>query len=351
MIARRSLLRLAPALLLPRPAMARILGHSGAGGSLPISPDGSSATSPGQFVYNAYGKWGLGALSAPAPGYGGGPFYVATLNGKSIPGQFNTQQIQINYGGEAFLSAPDQIWSQWWKYTLLPNHSVSFLAPTNDGFHGPLPPVFTGYTPSPDGSTISGPSGMLTTADGNWTFGAGPDGNGNWQCLLNGVQIQQNATADMLEVNAQGTMFVHASGFGPGWTAWTQYRLTPVFPSPVAGPIPIDFTYASANAAPIIHNQATTGTAITLTGVSTDPKFAMTPVMSDGSQFTGSVTVPPNDLGDVPFVPTLTAGTITFVSRTNPISSSPHSSNSGAVTVTQNTVPCSLSYYENLLDP
>jgi hypothetical protein len=74
-------------------------------------------------------------------------------------------------------------------------------------------------TVSTDGSVITPSSGgTLSTADGTWSFGTGPDQYGDWQLLLNGAQV--GIGLDM-EVANSGHLYM-ADEPGPSdWWSWS----------------------------------------------------------------------------------------------------------------------------------
>src|SRR5439155_22642000 len=76
----------------------------------------------------------------------------------------------------------------------------------------PTPPALPGsfllpYTPSADGTAISGGTGILTTRDGLWTFGA--SGGGGWQLMRNGVPVWvQGSQPVSIGSSTPGTTYV-----------------------------------------------------------------------------------------------------------------------------------------------
>ncbi len=85
---------------------------------------------------------------------------------------------------------------------------------------------------SPDGSTISGGTGSLVTADGTWTFGAAAPGRpGEWFILLN---TTSTGIAGTLEVNKGGKLYALTVS-GTNWYLWQSGAFVPSSdPSPPA---------------------------------------------------------------------------------------------------------------------
>jgi hypothetical protein len=163
-----------------------------------ISPDGTQITSGSTgAVYNKYGKSTFGPVvtpptSAGPPGPYGNFQYVKlnrkVLNNDNVP---VAQAIKIDFGGNVFFltTQNDRRWFQFVGY----NASAHFVGSPNIDptmvVSSPAPPTTFNppYTPSADGTTISGGSGSLTTADGVFSFGSG---SGNWPPYLNGTPIR-----------------------------------------------------------------------------------------------------------------------------------------------------------------
>jgi len=154
--------------------------------------------------------------------------------------------------------------------------------------NSPAPPTTLNppYTPSADGTTISGGSGSLTTADGVFTFGPG---SGNWPPYLNGIPISVRPNGSnvlSLKVSAQGNLFAQASN-NSLWYAYLNFNWYPAGASVTAGPIPLEANL-SVNLRTDLHTTTKIGTVVATISVK----------MSDGSPFSGSMSV----AGGSPFV-------------------------------------------------
>src|SRR5438105_14119696 len=111
------------------------------------------------------------------------------LNGKLAAPGFPFGQCQIlrvDHGGNLDgLFTGDELWFYWGGNSWQGNTGLDHTTPPDIW---PTPPALPGsfllpYTPSADGTAISGGTGILTTRDGLWTFGA--SGGGGWQLMLN----------------------------------------------------------------------------------------------------------------------------------------------------------------------
>src|ERR1700730_10021347 len=118
----------------------------------------------GGSLVTGYGTWTFGGELSPSPAYGGPPFFRILLNGKwtwSDNPMFGVaQKLTVANGGNIYAFHGDQQWSSYtdysWQFTTSPD-----LVPVP---FDPTPTTFTPpYTPSPDGTTISGGTGSLVT--------------------------------------------------------------------------------------------------------------------------------------------------------------------------------------------
>ena len=289
-------------------ALSRVgVGTTTSGGGGGISPDGSLLTGkagggsvgPITSLTTAYGIWTLGDEIAEPPGSGGPGYYNRTLlNGHQVlpAGGFTAggqaQELRVAYGGNLYAISFDQVWSIWGGitsegasggYYWRPNDGANWAsgpAPTGNGAPPtPLPTVISGAT-SPDSLTpITGPTGGLQTADGLFTFGAA-NGSG-WNLTLNGVAIGGGFYAvDQIQVRAAGQLFFHRLS-PPTWYVWTGNQGTPITGTPPAGPIPIDVKFSPSHPSVSAATHSTPGGFVSNVLVT----------MSDGSAFTGAVTV------------------------------------------------------------
>ena len=146
-----------------------------------ISPDGTQITSGSTAaVYNGFGAWSFGPVQTPPTGVGPpgpyGNFQYVKLNGKIVRNVPAAQAIRIDFGGNVFFLTTGN--DRWW-YQFVGYDADAFFVGSPDivpasVVTSPVSPTTFDppYTPSPDGTTISGGTGSLTTADGIWTFGA-----------------------------------------------------------------------------------------------------------------------------------------------------------------------------------
>jgi hypothetical protein len=182
------------------------------------------------------------------------------------------QKLTVANGGNIYAFHGDQQWSSYtdylWQFTSSPD-----LVPVPVD---PPPTTFTPpYTPSPDGTTISGGTGSLVTDDGVWTFG--PPQSGGWVPLLNGViaQARQHAVTQV-QVNAHGQLFAKITDVG--WATWEQ-GVFQTATAPTSLPIPVSMDFSPSFGTPPFSTPI--GTRLTTISVG----------MSDGSPFTGTLTI------------------------------------------------------------
>ncbi len=207
------------------------------------------------------------------------------LNGKQVlpAGGFTAagqaQQLRVNYGGNLYGISFDQIWSLWGDYYWLANDGADLASgpaatPTPPGLPTFAPP----YTPSPEGTTISGGSGSVQTADGIFTFG-NASGSG-WELKLNGLPIGQGFfVVDQIKVYASGQLFFHRVNGSPGWYLWTGNQGTPSTGGPTSAPVPVDVRFSPSH--PSVVHTVPVGTHVADVLIT----------MSDGSGFSGVITL------------------------------------------------------------
>jgi len=258
-----------------------------------LSPDGSSITGGTGSLVTGYGTWTFGPEFAPAPAYGGPPFYAILLNGKRVWGYgdviWGAQRMTVANGGNLYVFTFDQQWWSWTDYFWLFNDSPNLNPMPID----PLPTTFAPpYTPSPDGTSISGGVGSVTTDDGVWSFGAAE--TGGWVPMLNGVPaaIGKKATTE-IQVNAHGQAFLHIVNDGGFWATWEGSTYQPSS-GPTSGPIPIDVTFSPSLGLP--PHDSPVGTLLTTILVT----------MSDGSTFSGTLSL--SGSGDAALSPSSSVG-------------------------------------------
>ena len=257
-----------------------------------ISPDGTTIHgNTGGTLQTLYGTWDFGDQYAP-PGPDGNVYRYPRLNGReilNITGIENNmlafRQMVVDNGGNLYGLTFSSIWNVWDSYSWLYDGAYPPGSTTLD----PLPPqqVTPPFTPSPDGTTITGGTGSLTSIDGVWSFGA-PNGSG-WNLMLNGTLVGisgGNHATDMIEINSHGQVWVRDPG-GANWRLWLEQVLT-TSPPPTSLPIPIGISIVPSDNTTISHT-APIGTLIA----------AITVTMSDGSAFAGSYTVGGNGNGNV----------------------------------------------------
>jgi hypothetical protein len=246
-------------------------------GAFGPTPDGTSIYSgTGGALVTKYGVWTFGDAVEPPPAYnqGGGSQSRVLLNGKPVAILFTqgAQRMEVNYGGNlyAVFGGSDQLWSGWFGYDWGDAGSPNLTG----GSPPPLPNYNPPYTPSPDGSTISGGVGTLTTSDGNWSFGAAS--GAGWNVTLNGIVVGGFGPIITLEVNAFGVLYMQA--FDTTWYTWVGNQPQHAT-SPQSGPVPIDVRFSPPN--PQVPISTPPGTVVCTATVTT----------SDGSPFTGTLVV------------------------------------------------------------
>jgi hypothetical protein len=252
-----------------------------------LSEVASTIVPPNGSLETGYGTWSWGTEFSPAPSWGGAPFYRVLLNGKVVWGDSSAvgpfgafQQMTVTNGGNLYAKGADQIWWSFTNYKWLDDGSPDLvpvpLPPPPSTFHPP-------YTPSADGTAITGGTGSVVTDDGVWSFGAA-SGSG-WIPTLNGLNLV--GPCDRIQVNAHGQAFLRNSDNGM-WFVWEANTAFPAT-APTSAPIPIAMDFSPSFATPAFLTPI--GTIITTVSVKT----------SDGSPFTGTLSISggtsPSDLG------------------------------------------------------
>jgi hypothetical protein len=306
-----------------------------------LTPDGTDLEAPstGQdgssagTLRTAYGFFSFGDLVEPNFRGGGPQFYEVMLNGFPVNPAFNVmlaQRMFVGFGGNLYASfIGDELIGAWtdnsWNgdngqtgpgdFPGAGGNQVPIGVPTPP----PLPSIWNGpYTPSPDGTSISGGVESLSTFEGEWTFGAA-SGEG-WVLQLNGVPVQDGLShfdpiiVTQMEVNAFGCLFVLIAG--GGWQVWNCHQLNNVA-GPTSGPIPVRIRFPGGGA--ILPTGSPVGTLISAVDVQ----------MSDGSPFVGTLTVGTDEGGTQSMINSGNSAIVTNVAPWAGSSFSP-------VTVTQN---------------
>jgi hypothetical protein len=124
--------------------------------------------------------------------------------------------------------------------------------------------------------TYGGLTAILTTSEGTWTFSPTQGTNGDWPTLLNGTA---NGGAVWMQIT-NGILYAHSYAGGPWWArqnaTWVYVGTT----APVQGAKPIPTAITLSPASVTIQDNAPAGTLVATANVT----------MSDGSQFTGTLT-------------------------------------------------------------
>jgi hypothetical protein len=257
-----------------------------------ISPDGTTIYgNTGGTLQTLYGTWDFGDQYG-GPGPDGNIYRYPLLNGREI---LNTdgiegnmiafRQMVVDKGGNLFGLTYSSVWNVWDDYSWLYDGNY----PNSGTNYDPLPPsqVTPPFTPSPDGTSITGGTGSLTSIDGVWSFGAA-NGSG-WNLMLNGTNVGISGgtlAVDAIEINSHGQVWARQAGT-TNRNLWLEQVLTPE-PPPTASPIPIGISMNPSINGTISHT-APVGTLIAV----------VTVTMSDGSAFAGTYTVGGNGNGDV----------------------------------------------------
>jgi hypothetical protein len=237
----------------------------------------------------------MGDFVSPQPGYGGGSFCYGLLNGKemapantavSVFGLPIWQQLWVDFGGNIYGIANDQIWYGWQNYSWQTNDGADLSsgpAPTGNGlFPPPLPTYAPPYTPSPENTTITGGTGTLTTLDGGFSFGAA-SGSG-WRLMLNGIPIAVDSSAptdytvvDTVTVYGHGQLFFRMASDST-WRCWTGNQQNGSA-GPTASPVPVAMSLSPSR--PQLAASSPVGTHV----------GTVSAVMSDGSGFAGTIVI------------------------------------------------------------
>lgn len=274
---RRSILAATPALLIPKPGLTRHL--FGGGSSSQFTPDGTEITyNTGPPVLHT--AWG--DFSAQAPPYfaGGGVFYIL-LNGRrvgmiqnalSAGAQFalaaGVYQLWTDHGGNvyAFING-DNGFAMYYNCGWIASGDTSGRFAPVAGYTLPSPPFTPGYTPSPDGTTITAPTAStVTTQDGVWGIISG-------NLALNGIPVVWNRSgnnnsypppfldASVVAVNSHGTLFYQRM-LDTTWRCMSGLQANPST-GPTSSPVPVNLamTLVSGTSANVSHTAAS-GTAI-----------------------------------------------------------------------------------------
>ena len=233
----------------------------------------------------------MGDVVSPQPGYGGGSFCYGKLNGKEMEpsapiGVFGLpifQQLWVDFGGNIYGITNDQIWYGWQNYSWQTNDGMDLTSgPATTPVPPSLPSYAPPYTPSAEGTTISGGIGTLTTADGVFSFGTS-SGSG-WQLKLNGIPIAVGGTSfttyiyvDMMRVYAVGQLFFRLAADST-WRCWTGNQPN-ASSGPTASPVPVGMSLSPSR--PTLAASSPIGTHV----------GTVSAVMSDGSGFGGAITI------------------------------------------------------------
>jgi hypothetical protein len=232
-------------------------------------------------LVNNFGEWTFGQEVAPQPGDGGGAFYYVKLHGLDVDNQGPVpcaRQLQIDQGGYLWAKTLDGLWFAWINGMWWAN-GRNTIGPVTTSYPN-IPPINPPYPISADGSMLRTSSGSLTTAEGIWTIDDSGNANLNGIPLRNGVGFATVGVTH-LQNNAHGQMFLELSSDSTWWIH-TGNRLNPST-GPVSGPVPIGITVDRSGIATGvgIPHGSSLGTAMAV----------ITVVLSDGSAFTGSISV------------------------------------------------------------
>jgi hypothetical protein len=285
---------------------------SGSGGG--ISPDGSFIQAPATGVTGAaagslrtvYGTFSFGDLYAPVPHYGGGQLYIPLLNGVQMePGQTFVwaQFFYVGYGGNAFaMVTGDQLQASWsnssWNgdnggtgpgpFTGFPGFGGANQIPVGTPTPPTLPTAWAGpYTPSADGTAISGGTGTLTSARGDggiWTFGAASGGGyimqrqGITVSTPNSGSLTPYIVTDM-QISAFGSLFFKT--VDTVWHVWSGHQANASTGPPGTVPIPVAVNFTPNGSLPHVTVGSADGTFVA--GVVT--------TMSDGGSSVGTLSI------------------------------------------------------------
>jgi hypothetical protein len=278
MLRRRLLLAASGLLATPSLVRGAMVRRSGGGGPGTVTPPGDTTIiAPTGTLVNAYGTWGWGDKYVPGPGWAGGvDQYFVTLNGKPAYGQNLKGPVRLTLSsGDIYGWEHDQQWWLWRNYDWKDMVSSPDFVPTPGV--SPTPNYSPPYTPSADGTAVSGGVGSLTTVDGVWTFGA-PGPFGGYLLMLNGIVATQGTGFTDMQVNAFGQMFMRQADSGQPWYAWNAMRFQPSA-GPTSGPIPVNASFDPPLNDPMISSPV--GTFITTVSV----------VTSNGSPFAGTLAI------------------------------------------------------------
>ncbi len=278
-----------------------VLSHDGSFIQGPAT--GNTGAAAGSLT-TVYGTATFGDLYAPIPHYGGGQFYVPLLNGVPVNPSYYFNWVQffyVGFGGNLFaMLTADQLVAGWtdsaWNgdngatgpgpFTGFPGFGGAAEVPAGTPTPPALPTPWAGpYTPSSDGTAISGGTGSLTSARGDggvWTFGA--SGGGGWVLQRQGITVSTTNSGSLnpyvvtdMQINAQGSLFFKT--VDTVWHVWNCWQPNPVATVPTAGPIPVSINFSP----PLPH--VTVGSA--------DGVFVSNVIvtMSDGSPFAGTLSI------------------------------------------------------------
>jgi hypothetical protein len=285
---------------------------SGSGGG--ISPDGSFIQAPATGVTGAaagslrtvYGTFSFGDLYAPVPHYGGGQLYIPLLNGVQMePAQTFVwaQFFYVGYGGNAFaMVTGDQLEASWsnssWNgdnggtvpgpFTGFPGFGAANQIPVGTPTPPTLPTAWAGpYTPSADGTAISGGSGLLTAARGDgglFTFGAAS--GGGYIMQRQGITVSTPNSGSLtpyivtnMQVSAYGSLFFKT--VDTVWHVWSGHQANASTGPPGTVPIPVAVNFTPNGSLPHVTVGSPDGTFVA--GVVT--------TMSDGGSSVGTLSI------------------------------------------------------------
>jgi hypothetical protein len=294
----------------------KVLSGSGTSWQVNISQSVTSETLYGTLpasgpLWTKYGAWDFGNQWA-GPGSQDQNYRFPRLNGKEIvyPGAVEGnnlvgQVLQVDTGGNLWLLQFSLLWSVWDNYNWLKTGPTGWPFPGAGALVPDPTPTYTPpYTPSADGTMITGGTGTVVTSDGVWSFGAFDSGSGGWLLMLNGIPVGAGSTGggfgytggaipvSEILVDSYGQLYAKpAGGYGNGyWMRWVAgaLQLNPEWPNGPGTlpahllPVPIDMTFNPP--CPVLHLSSAPGTFLTTVVVT----------MSDGSSFAGTYVVGAN---------------------------------------------------------
>jgi hypothetical protein len=196
-------------------------------------------------------------------------------------------QLWVDHGGNVyvFINGDNGFWMYYNCGWIRSGDTTARFAPVA-GYTLPSPPFTPGYTPSPDGTTITAPTtSTVTTQDGVWGISGG-------SLMLNGIGVADNRFgnnnsyppsflgARAVSVNSNGTPFFQLSSDST-WRCMSGLQANPST-GPTALPVPVNLVLTLvAGDHPQVSSTAASGTAVASVAMTLSDGTVTAPLTSE----------------------------------------------------------------------